>query len=137
MMTSPTTLAVAGCCALASFFGTMNLLPEYEQRVLTLARFDYDAGVWTQQVVSESGKAITGDWTVQISRSENGALTVLCDGGGRGIYNGSVNKYVTDEWVGSACPDLLPHDIAVVNWEYVNHHGIKTSLSATYVIPDP
>ncbi len=143
---------ISGIVFLASL-GALDVTgntPADEHRVLTVAKLEFDpeAQSFTQQLVSQSGKPISAEWQVVVSRYHNGMLEVICSGSwestnwrtglpwGRGIYNGKEQVYARDDWVGARCPELLPTDEVEVSWPYLNHFDIRTSVGGTYRLID-
>ena len=142
-MAAHSMVAVVGVVlVLAADRGIEIVAPKVEPRVLTLAQFYYTPAsegrpaTFTQQVISESGKAVKAIWSAEVSRVSDGITHQLCTGSGEAPYLGTTDTYTVDEWTGDNCPDLLPGDRAEATWEYTNHYGVITSLSKMYVIPD-
>lgn len=124
--------------ALVAMFFAPFVLNKPKPTHLTLAKLEYTeidgVGYMTQHVVP-AANAVTADWFATVTRVTMGISTVLCKGGGRGIYDGTPDTYSLDEWTGDDCPDVLqPGDRPEVSWTYINQFGERETLSRTLII---
>ena len=108
------------------------------ERHLDLALLEYvilgDVGHVKQQVVSSSGTIIPADWRARIEReTDAGATRILCDGSGRGDYNGEVSVWSLDDWTFDDCPDVARiGDFFEVSWTYQNSYGFIVTIGGRY-----
>lgn len=103
-----------------------------QPRTLTLQKLQYNGdGTVTQQL--DGG--IPANWAAQITRKVDGVDRVLCSGSGRGPgYVGELQTYTTSDWTFDECPSLVPGDIGVASWEFVNETGATISITGRFVV---
>ena len=96
-----------------------------------LVSLDYQDGQVTQRHEVFGVDSIIADWAAQAVRGN----VVLCHGGDKATYSGITDKIMSvDIWVGKKCPELMPGDMLVASWEYLDSQNLRHSISGTKVI---
>ena len=136
---SMTNLAI-GSAAVLGFLqvAAMVVLPEVDKhpRVLVVHELSYNGGYFSQRVGPIGSGTMSGKWTAEVNRIDNGVTKQLCAGSGVGNYSGDKDVYTADDWTGANCPTLLPGDIAEATWTFDDENGAKQSIAATIHIAE-
>lgn len=92
---------------------------------LHLVALEYNGGMINQNIQPINTNAVPAEWAAKFIRSGR----VLCAGGGRSNYDGTLHKFTPQEWTGMPCPELQAGDVGSASWTYKDVNGNLITIS--------
>lgn len=88
---------------------------------LHLVSLEWNANEYrvVQNIQPINTPALKAEWAAKFIR--NGE--VICAGGGKSNYDGTIHRFTPNDWTGDDCPPLLPGDIGSASWTYRDVSG--------------